>query len=91
MSKDLVRVDERVAFNEIKKEYATKSEWIEEDNWQKYVRKGSLGFDTLIIIKTNDSPINYILDSKSELSYKIETGNVVTVKGNVYDRQPQKL
>ena len=91
MDKKLVRVDEEIPFNEIKKEHTTKSEWIKKDNVQKYERKVGLGFDKLIIIKTDNSPITYTLDSRSDLSYEIMIGHIVTVKGNVYDRQPLKL
>ncbi len=90
MDKELVRVDEEIAFNEIKKEFQTKSEWIEKDNGQKYDRKAGLGFDKLIIVKTDNSLVTYTLDSRSDLFYKI-VGHTVTVKGNVYDRQPKKL
>lgn len=89
MDKELVSVNDEISYDQITK--SPDSRWKTEGEKTIYVQGGPNDpFAKLIIIRNNNSKIEYTLDSRSELSYEKSDGDV-TVRGKVYDRYEQAV
>ena len=90
MAKELISIDEQIAYVNIRHDTISNSKWkevIKGKKWE-YERVGKLRFDKLIISNFIDKKVTYILDSRSKLSYEKMFDHTVYVKGRVYNRQP---